>query len=268
MPPVRPLATLAAAEAGVSGQETYPVATIKEMNFLATQVFPKIGANHSRLSPTELTAFLCMAGSLYEGRLMVVGRAVNGWTDGVLPADLAQPAKAQAFAKTVFESVTGANCPMAWVSESWGTTSGYNSRRSAFWRSIRAVVHGLDIANVLLPQWPSHLLWSNLYKVAPAQGGNPDGNLCSLQLAGCIDLLRLEVDTYKPTRILFLTGMGWASPFLENLGLTINKNSTFKYVEGFGQAKLSSGHGFTFAVASHPQGKPETPWVNEVLQVL
>jgi hypothetical protein len=244
------------------------VATIEEKNILATQILPAIGAGHSRLPLAEVTGFLAMAGHLYQSGLMVVGRAVNGWTAGISPAALLVPANAHTYANTVLESVTGANCPMSWVADCWGAAIGYNTRKSAFWRAIRAVVHGLHIADVLSPQWPSYLVWSNLYKVAPAAGGNPNGTLCSLQLPGCIDLLRLELATYTPTRLLFLTGMNWANPFLSLLGAPVQKNPAFQYVEGFGQATLPGGYQVNFTVASHPQGKPETPWVNEVLLVL
>lgn len=244
------------------------MATIEEKNILATQILPAIGASYSRLPLSDLTGFLAMSGHLYQNGLMVVGRAVNGWTDGVSPATLLVPANAHTYANKVLETVTGANCPMNWVSDCWGADIDYNTRKSAFWRAIRAVVHGLRIADVLLPQWPSHLVWSNLYKVAPAAGGNPNATLCSLQLSGCIDLLRLELATYTPTRLLFLTGMDWANPFLSLLGVPVQKNPAFQYVEGFGQANLPGGYQVNFAVASHPQGKPETPWVNEVLLVL
>jgi hypothetical protein len=244
------------------------VATIEEKNILTTHILPVIGASHARLPQADLTGFLAMTGHLYEGGLMVIGRAVNGWTTGVLPTALLVPANAHTYANTVFQSVTGENCPMGWVAECWGAATGYNTRKSAFWRAIRAVVHGLGLANVESPQWPSHLVWSNLYKVAPATGGNPNSTLCLLQLPGCIDLLRLELATYMPSRLLFLTGMDWVKPFLGVLGAPAQNTPALRYVEGFGQGNLPGGQQVNFAIASHPQGKPEALWVHEVLQVL
>ena len=62
--------------------------------------------------------------------------------------------------------------------------------------------------------WSSHLVWSNLYKLSPRDGGNPSGRLQNIQLDGCRALFNLEVETYRPGRLLLLTGWDWAEPFL------------------------------------------------------
>lgn len=62
---------------------------------------------------------------------------------------------------------------MLWVKDGWGATDRYNTKRSAFWRAVRGVVEGLGISDVEHDTWSSHLVWSNLYKLSPADGGNP-----------------------------------------------------------------------------------------------
>ncbi|MBF0555593.1 MAG: hypothetical protein HQK96_13725 [Nitrospirae bacterium] len=245
------------------------MATVEERNILATKILQAVGASHASLPPEPVTGFLSIAGHLYQGSLMVVGRAVNGFYEGILPASLMVPEEVCKYTDMIFNDVKSENeeCPMSWVTKLWGGDDAYNTIKSAFWRVIRAVVCSLGIANVDLPQWPSHLVWSNLYKVSPADGGNPGGTLCNIQLPGCIDLLRLELDTYKPKRLLFLTGMNWAKPFLDVLGIPVNENHDLKYVEGFGQANLTGGHQLNFVIACHPARKQETHWVNEVHQV-
>ena len=153
---------------------------------------------------------------------------------------------------------------MSWVSDHWSTkdrpvSEKYRTNRSAFWRTTRRVVKELNIADVDTVEWPSHLVWSNLYKVSPATGGNPSDFLCDLQLSGCSDLLRLELQTYQPKRVLFLTGSNWADAFLKDI--MIHKTDGFDYVSGTGIVE-----GARFVIVSHPQGKCETQWVNEVLE--
>ncbi len=156
---------------------------------------------------------------------------------------------------------------MRWVTDLWGNSKeGYNTRRSAFWRVIRGVVERLAIADVEQKTWPSHLLWSNLYKVAPEKGGNPGGALCKVQLPGCIELFRSELTTYKPSRLLLLTGTQWATPFLSETDKSLQKRPGFQYAEDFGTITLNGGHQLRYVVAAHPQRKPEAQWIEEVVE--
>ena len=155
---------------------------------------------------------------------------------------------------------------MMWVTDGWGNANGgYNTKRSAFWRTIRGVVARLEIADVEQDSWSSHLVWSNLYKIAPAERGNPGATLRQVQLAGCRELFSLELMTYTPSRLLLLTGIGWASPFLPDFDGTPQDVAGFCYVERFGTLTISPGKRPTrYVVAAHPQGKPEDQWVTEV----
>ena len=155
---------------------------------------------------------------------------------------------------------------MRWVTDSWSNAKGeYNTRRSAFWRAIRGVVARLEIADVAQDSWPSHLVWSNLYKVAPAEGGNPGESLCQIQLTGCRELFNLELTTYTPSRLLLLTGTGWASSFLSDFDCMPQDVAEFGYVEGFGTLTIDPAkQPIWYVVAAHPQGKPEEQWIAEV----
>lgn len=235
------------------------MATDAERDLFAEKVLATVGRHGDRLARTKVTGFLAMAGQAYDGGLMVVGRAVNGWTDGVFPSDLRAPDSAGLYAARVQESVAGnGNCPMRWVKAGWGAAKGYNTRRSAFWRCIRNVVQGLRIVDVESAGWSSHLVWTNLYKVSPAHGGNPNNALCEIQLAGCVELFKLEIRTYRPFRVLFLTGADWAAPFLE--GVNLQEGAGFHHVKGVGQVCDAR-----FVIALHPQCKPEREWVREVV---
>jgi hypothetical protein len=242
----------------------------EQTKLLAEQVLSPIGLAHDRLASTPLVGFMSMAGRAYAGDLMVVGRALNGtgWADKTTPVTLAEPAAAQAYADAVTIGVSGGiDCPMNWVVDRWGAPEDYNTKKSAFWRSVRAVLSGIDPAAEVDAAWPSRLVWSNLYKVSPADEGNPGERLCKIQLPGCIKLLEAELASYQPRRLLFLTGWGWAKPFVEALGLPRSTNPAFTQVEAFGEAAIN-GKPVKFAIASHPQRKPGDIWVSEVLSVL
>ena len=242
------------------------MATERERHLFASKVLAAVRQEAARLPESEVTGFMATVGCLYAHALMVVGRAVNGWTDGVLPEHLASDAAAKCYSHVVVDSVNGdGQCPMRWVTERWGNANGYNTKRSAFWRAIRGVVAQLEIADVEQDSWSSYLVWSNLYKVAPAEGGNPGKSLCQTQLVGCRELFDLELTTYTPSRLLLLTGTGWASSFLSDFDCTPQGIAGFDYVEEFGTLTIDPGkQPIWYVVAAHPQSKPEEQWTEEV----
>ncbi len=238
---------------------------IGEIQAEAEGVLRAIGesARHMRY---PLTGFFPMRGSLYCGDLMIVGRAVNGWTRGVSATDLGDPAFAASYAQHVWQSVSGdAGCPMMWVTAGWGASRpNYNTRKSAFWRVIRRCVSMLGIANVEESSWPSHLVWSNLYKVSPADGYNPSENLCRIQEAACISLLHAEICHFQPRRLLFLTGR-WAEPFWRGLASDVLQHDSGG-VEVRGTINHHGGSKTKFVVAPHPMGKGEDLIVRAVVE--
>jgi hypothetical protein len=237
-----------------------------ELQILAS-IADTIGRSHHMLPSGEITGFMAMVGQTYQRDLMVVGRAVNGWRAECTPEALTIQANLQQFVQDVLDNVTDqASCPMRWVSTAWGNTQYYNTRRSAFWRAIRRVVGALNIADIEDAAWPSYLIWSNLYKIAPAAGGNPSAMLCSLQLNGCISLLEEEFQTYRPKRLLFLTGIGWAGPFVKRLAPSLTVVPDFRYVQAVGKTLENNHDASTIVVAVHPQGKLEGSWVQEVVE--
>lgn len=243
------------------------MATVQQQNYFAEHLLPLIGFNADKLPEQDVTGFLSMAGHLYGNELMVVGRAVNGWTEGVTPSELSAPNFAAAYAAKVFKSVDGEGlCPMSWVTDCWANPDrDYNTKKSAFWRVIRSVVAESGIANTNEEAWPSHLVWSNLYKVAPADGGNPGNALCQVQLDGCISLLLQELNDYRPRRLLLLTGLSWAEPYLQHIAPTFTPTLTGGYVEATAEIQHKSGDATKVVVAAHPQGKSESIWVQEVM---
>ena len=239
---------------------------MNELSAQAESVFLSVGKEADNLPKDPIVGFLPMKGTLYRGELMVVGRAVNGWDTPIEAAELANPDLAREYTAKVWENVSGqGGCPMKWVSEMWENTTDYNIRKSAFWRVIRNCVSRLAIADVDEDtSWPSHLVYSNLYKVSPKKGGNPKGHLCRAQESACISLLHAEIALFKPRRLLFLTGREWVEPFLTGLTSDLQMPDAGK-VEAAGTINHSDGTKTKFVVIPHPQGKPQTPIVDGVI---
>ena len=273
---IRRLPTLSSQELAVTTtqQTHYFAEQLLQRDYFAEQLLPLVGKNAARLPNQAVTGFLSMAGLLYDNELMVVGRAPNGWDKvGVFPSELAVASSTTVYATKILDSVVGSDpCPMLWVTDYPANPSNppndYNTNKSAFWRVIRAVVAESGIADKDKDKktWPSHLVWSNLYKVAPVEGGNPSKTLCDIQLPGCICLLQQEISSYLPRRLLLLTGLDWAKPFLQKIAPTFTPVSAYKYVEAIAQIPHSSGETSKVVVAAHPQGKPESIWVQEVVK--
>ncbi|TSK08500.1 MAG: hypothetical protein FPO08_04100 [Geobacter sp.] len=220
--------------------------------------------NHDAYPENELSSFLSMKGDQYDGKLMIVGRAVNGWRTTWTPGEKTS-SDAMNLSKETVEDVTRPNrCPMLWVTDIWNgkenSSNKYKTRTSAYWRVAKKTVEGLNIADVRSKDWPSFLVWSNLYKLSHSEQGNPSERLQKIQFKACAELLMSELKAYKPANVLMLTGLNWAKPFLVELGIQYYKPSDTTFVEGVAQFE-----GTKIVIAQHPQGKKEGLLVGEVL---
>ena len=169
---------------------------------LLREMIEAIGRSAPDLADAPLTGALAMRGAAYSGELMWVGRAVNGWTKrGWSPAELRNPEHVAEFIEIVASSSVEEPCPLRWITERWGKNDGdYNSAKSAFWRAAKKTLLRPDETDEL---WSSRLVWSNLYKIAPKDGGNPGSRLADIQFPFCRDILMQEIDRFRPRRIVF-----------------------------------------------------------------
>jgi len=210
----------------------------------------------------EMTAFLALEGEKYTGELMIIGRSVNGWEDKFTPHDLLNSNTR----KSIIENLT--KISLSWVANSWQNNSkdSYNTKRSAFWRVIKQIICELDIVNTENTDWPSYLTWSNLYKVAPAVGGNPHSKLEDIQKEYCFQLLKEELKQFRPKRVLFLTGYDWANQFIQNIG-EVKSSKRFDRMVDFKCNLVIPDiiDDIKVVVAKHPQGKKENNLVQEVV---
>ena len=237
------------------------------------EILAPVGAAEAD-EPNCLTGFLPMRGDLYKpGGLMVVGRAVNDWRTHIRWNCLGSDKSRKEYTREVVRknSDCEGKCPMVWVKELWGNTecskkygSKYNTKRSAFWRVIRKVTSYIPITEDE-SNFSSWLVWSNLYKLSPTSG-NPGGYLQLLQREGCKSSFKREIDVFRPGRLLILTGLGWAEPFLEELCIDSKDDDDLEHVELKGRLHYLEGNSASLVVAKHPQGKKEDIWIDQVVK--
>ena len=211
----------------------------------------------------RLRLFAPMTGSLWDGGLMFVGRALYGWETEEFTAEKAKNEDKRSElvkdAWTISRTETG-DCPILRLHNRWhdarkSNPEAYNPNRSAFWRLIRSLAQMRISSTGIAPPWHSTIYWTNLYKVNPACTGNPIKALAGAQQQACIDMLRCEIETKKPEAVVFLTGWhGWAMPFVESLkteNLHIQPDTILK---AYGQL-ISDNQKVPFVVVPHPQSK-------------
>ncbi len=241
-----------------------------EREVLYEKVLIPIGKVWTQLPNTALTGILSVRGARFNQELMVVGRAVNGWDNEILPKQLSDPKRAYQYSKEILTScINESTCPLQWVRDYWERQSDkrYCTGRSAFWRVIKRVSLELPVSNDGEANWSSYLAWSNLYKIAPKGGGNPDNKLCQIQFAGCKELIQLETLLLSPKRIVYLTGFDWAETFIPSEPINIERPGDMEYVCAKGHFLIDKAAAPTrFVVAMHPQGKSEDKWVEEVMR--
>jgi len=138
---------------------------------------------------------------------------VNAWYDDWPKSRLSRGPSRDKIARELQQQFHG-HCPMSWVAEKWNATEDYNTARSSFWRVIRWILTELEIVHEDDPDWPSHVAFTNLYKVSPADGGNPNTSLKNAQYPACREMLHREIAFARPKRLLFMTGITWTHCFL------------------------------------------------------
>ncbi|MDP2207582.1 MAG: hypothetical protein Q8K98_02255 [Bacteroidota bacterium] len=232
---------------------------LEEKIFLS--LFSEIGNNAQKFRDVDYSIFPTLCGVKAQGNLMILGRAPNGWYLNFSPKSLSSQDSRDTLLLKMRESVDPSKkCPMQWDTD-------YNINLSPFWRTIRQVSNDLDVADITSSDWKSYLIWSNLYRIAPLVTGNPSSRIRNLQFKYCQELMEGELIVYRPKRLLLLTGMDWASPFLMDNRFLFRYDTFGKYVQAFGSLKVQrDGLVIDTVVSKHPQGKPERTLSQEIIQ--
>src|ERR1022692_1334861 len=148
----------------------------------------------------DWTIFWPMIGHRYDQELLIVGRAVNGWSVRWNANEQVSVEEIATLAATARHQSEGDGAdPMDWVTWFDGDRTEYSTRSSAFWRVARRVCEGLLGES---DDWPSALAWTNLVKVTPWGHGNPGGKTLSVERELGPALFAREIAELQPRRIL------------------------------------------------------------------
>lgn len=242
-----------------------------------------------------LTSFTAMKGQHYGDdpnfKFMLVGRAVNGWDEMRNYADtLTQTEFVESSLNNLFNDqsvLCGGQDRFEWIGDpkdeysaptnkvrpgidsSEASISAFPYHLSApLWnysKDIWCRLSGHDVEKAWKYRWFESIVWSNLYKIAPTFGGNPDKALKNLTFDSCADLLNKEIEHFMPTHMFFVTGYeDWFDRFndkcFENKIRPVKQN----YVEAVGSIQLGD-HVAYIVVAKRPEMKNKVDYVQEVL---
>ncbi len=107
--------------------------------------------------------------------------------------------------------------------------------------------------------WSNIMAWSNLFKIAPALGGNPNRKLeWQSQQKNCEQLFQMEIAELNPKNVVMITGLDWAEGFV-NEYTEINGN----YVKAV--AKIGNSN---IIITIRPERKPQQAFLDEVAKYL
>lgn len=252
----------------------------------------------------EYTTFTAMQGDSYfesktvdgkDFRFMLVGRAVNGWDEYRIGEEeyltrenfiessimnLLNDKKTIVFGKDRFEWIDtnhgkARNTARAGIDR--GVVNGeYSLTRAQIWSYTKSIWDSLYGRETKLDErWFENIVWSNIYKIAPHNGDNPSDELQQKELEACKELLKQEIEYFKPTHIFLATAREyWFERFedifeyVEEKGTNISRgnNKNEDYVEAIAKYIYEDGSSANVVVACRPEGRAKDGYVNEVVK--
>ena len=149
-------------------------------------------------------------------KLMVVGRAMNGWGSFKDIHDV-DSAITDTFRLLEEKNVLADVTTRGGIHTEDGT---YYYSKSKFWKLIKYVLEEYGEAKEFSwycdngePEWNQKIVWSNLYKISPSLGGNPNEQFIKNNMQTYIDILMEEIEINQPDKILFITDWNCMNPF-------------------------------------------------------
>lgn len=195
-------------------------------------------------------------------KLMYIGRALNGW--GKISGNTAEE---------VYENAHSIVANAENKSEKCIRNFGGYINRSAFWQLCKLILkksgectdEEFIIANNERDKifWDDRIVWSNLYKIAPVNGGNPNYGVIKATVEDCIEILKKEIEIVEPKHIVMVTDEWWVTLKDKDGNTKFNKtfekefnikiNSTDSFVIGKGRYK-----NIPIIVTKRPERRRET----------
>lgn len=199
----------------------------------------------------RICTFYHQAGKYYlnnkNNRILFVGKANNGWINDDRNVE-------SLFDITNKNRIVNRDDQMEWIKNLEGkkVEEHYNTRKSAFFRLMKRIsVSLLENKN----DWYNYVAWTNLYKIAPWEGGNPTSTLKNMQQEYCAKILEKDFEFLNPSIIIFLTSR-WENDLLKN---SLYKNNKKEFTM-WGKYKTYHNNidEKLLIYSLHPQGKSET----------
>lgn len=168
----------------------------------------------------ELTSSLAFKGELYDTanvRIMYVGHAVNGWEIDV--------SKCNSLESTVDTIMSQSGALESFVNKEGYPYIGENGKTRTYYhihsKFIRLIKQILEYQNESdspttfdtwyddTKEWYKKIVWSNLYNIAPREGGNPDDQFIKMGMKQYTEIIRNQIEEYRPDIVLFCPLSGY-----------------------------------------------------------
>jgi len=112
-------------------------------------------------------------------------------------------------------------------------------------------------------EWTKKMVWSNLYKIAPADGNNPDDYEQEWQRKLSLELIKREIDELNPKFCIVITNLSWWEPFQEFL-----KPTNIREYETEEIQSMQSYNNTKIIVTKRPACGKSDNYANEILKII
>lgn len=199
--------------------------------------------------------------------LLIIGRANNGWPNSWTCKKFDK----KVIKKSIDESQPNkGECAFEWLNKYKGKdVFSKMVRKKPFWNTTYNLIREHYRRNH--EDWTHMIAWSNLYKIAPKDGGNPNRKIeWQSQQKNCEKLFSQEIKELRPENVIMITDLDWVCwekdvCFIEN-----NKLKKFpknKYVKATGNI-----NGSNIIITSRPDqrksGFSQDGFVKEIIKHL
>ncbi|MEI6817474.1 MAG: hypothetical protein WCL14_12755 [Bacteroidota bacterium] len=221
--------------------------------------FPQVGKNY-------FTA---------KTKILFAGRAQNIWGGGIFkPHDVKNKLNSIINDAINFSEPNEENeCSMKWIVDCWYGTKGteyekcypdMRLNKSQFWRVIKGVTNKVQGEKEIFTE---SIAWTQYYKIAPKDGGNPDRHSESTPQDDnyAYDLLEREIEILKPDYLIYFIGKNWMESCFDYPDDYILEKTENKYV--CGKLKIKD-FATKCIIVDRPESKPLHPFIEEVCKTI
>lgn len=157
-------------------------------------------------------------------KILFYGQATNGWNTefDVTTIDIVKLLETTILVSRPDE---GESDPLKFINQEWSRFS-----KSFFWNVVYKFTNQLNRKEINDFSWTNNIAWSNLMKIAPFEGGNPNNIEFEAQLEFSKKLFDFELEFLKPDIVILLTNWEWAKYFL-NEDEFVKPTDTTEWIE-------------------------------------